>query len=759
MISLDTQNIFIDPVDDSFAPNYSKVIKTPMCFKTMKEKVQSQKYLSWQAFVDDFERICYNAMKYNQIRSKIWRAAKKLLRLGKRLIDKFEKGGSELDSIKEVADACRLEHILDDPAIEDLENKSKATDGLKNSCLMASPYSKAVTFLNQMKGIEFFEQKGIDGTVRGAGDAEPKCATPARLSSNLVEDISFDQRNHLKKKGTVRSNFQLQLNVDASEVEIEECTLHEAVRVDSDSQATEYSSSFGSSLGEGESESVCTGYWDSTEVQSRLRNGSGGLLSPQDDALVGEPNERKKKALNQEWKTYRRGIEWRCRWLELRIKALQDQASRYDRFLEESEVKKPWKSTLDFHSTSASRTVPFTDKHIKQPVMYRKRRRKVEDTIDTAAFMSRHPLFSRYEKKKQEQDDPHEGAFDNRHFHLIEHASMGLEETVQPDESDMDEPPSLMKGTTLGEDSIEELLWNIESLQARVVRLRNQLNKGTHVSAWQGLQASNLSPVVLQAQGVQSPVPSPKGILRPPRHRPDAGPSLVGPSKSASSNVLAQKASGSAVVRRRTADYDISNVVMPVSVGAKYVEPVRHARIETPRWRRSGADESSTPARSMGGSSSDEDTDDELYMEMHNLMEAKERLHRMPHSLKRHTDAAAGMSTIYSVAKARGKVTSMDSIELDRKGEDHDNLAAEIDLAYSSASLPKGKRTRRDSKCNFTHSRGRKLLNLFTEPSNIKGSFYDNLDIKSEFVPDTEAHEGGIGPAGMQTMDPRHFCL
>jgi hypothetical protein len=45
--------------------------------------------------------------------------------------------------------------------------------------------------------------------------------------------------------------------------------------------------------------------------------------------------------------------------------------------------------------------------------------------------------------------------------------------------------------------------------------------------------------------------------------------------------------SGTALIagRRRTADYDISNVVSSVSVGRKTVEQLQHTKIETPRWR------------------------------------------------------------------------------------------------------------------------------------------------------------------------------
>ena len=41
----------------------------------------------------------------------------------------------------------------------------------------------------------------------------------------------------------------------------------------------------------------------------------------------------RRKPPNPEWKAYRRGIEWRCRWLELRTKELLCQEKRYAQLL------------------------------------------------------------------------------------------------------------------------------------------------------------------------------------------------------------------------------------------------------------------------------------------------------------------------------------------------------------------------------------------------------------------------------------------
>ncbi|MCO5575052.1 hypothetical protein L7F22_028849 [Adiantum nelumboides] len=81
------QGIFMNPVDDTDAPNYSKSIKNPMCFLRMREKIYTKQYTTWFSFVEDFEHICCNAMIYNQKWSQIWNAANMMLRKGRRCLE------------------------------------------------------------------------------------------------------------------------------------------------------------------------------------------------------------------------------------------------------------------------------------------------------------------------------------------------------------------------------------------------------------------------------------------------------------------------------------------------------------------------------------------------------------------------------------------------------------------------------------------------------------------------------------------------
>lgn len=56
---------FMNPVDEDYAPNYYRVITSPMDLQTMEDKLDNQEYCSLEEFVADFQRIVDNCIKYN----------------------------------------------------------------------------------------------------------------------------------------------------------------------------------------------------------------------------------------------------------------------------------------------------------------------------------------------------------------------------------------------------------------------------------------------------------------------------------------------------------------------------------------------------------------------------------------------------------------------------------------------------------------------------------------------------------------------
>uniref|UniRef100_H3A8G4 Bromodomain containing 7 n=1 Tax=Latimeria chalumnae TaxID=7897 RepID=H3A8G4_LATCH len=99
----DPTAFFSFPVTDFIAPGYSIIIKRPMDFSTMKEKVKRTEYQSVEELKDDFKLMCENAMKYNKPETIYYKAAKKLLHSGMKILSQ-ERIQSLKQSIEFMAD-------------------------------------------------------------------------------------------------------------------------------------------------------------------------------------------------------------------------------------------------------------------------------------------------------------------------------------------------------------------------------------------------------------------------------------------------------------------------------------------------------------------------------------------------------------------------------------------------------------------------------------------------------------------------------
>ncbi|XP_055001807.1 bromodomain-containing protein 7 isoform X1 [Sorex araneus] len=82
----DPSAFFSFPVTDFIAPGYSMIIKHPMDFSTMKEKIKNNDYQSIEELKDNFKLMCTNAMIYNKPETIYYKAAKKLLHSGMKIL-------------------------------------------------------------------------------------------------------------------------------------------------------------------------------------------------------------------------------------------------------------------------------------------------------------------------------------------------------------------------------------------------------------------------------------------------------------------------------------------------------------------------------------------------------------------------------------------------------------------------------------------------------------------------------------------------
>ncbi|XP_067936025.1 bromodomain-containing protein 7-like isoform X2 [Watersipora subatra] len=84
----DNQHFFAFPINDLIAPDYSRVIKHPMDFSTMKDKIDRKVYTNIMEYKADVKLICVNAMNYNHPDTIYYKAAQKLLEYAMRTLSK-----------------------------------------------------------------------------------------------------------------------------------------------------------------------------------------------------------------------------------------------------------------------------------------------------------------------------------------------------------------------------------------------------------------------------------------------------------------------------------------------------------------------------------------------------------------------------------------------------------------------------------------------------------------------------------------------
>lgn len=104
----------------------------------------------------------------------------------------------------------------------------------------------------------------------------------------------------------------------------------------------------------------------------------------------------RKKRLTDHWIRFIHPLKWRCRWLELQIKECQSRALEYDKELEQYEERKQHHFENFRSEDFNSRSHAFSGQLPKKNAMKRRKRKRIEETVDIASYMSNHNLFSYY---------------------------------------------------------------------------------------------------------------------------------------------------------------------------------------------------------------------------------------------------------------------------------------------------------------------------------------------------------------------------
>ncbi|KAF6995568.1 hypothetical protein CFC21_012045 [Triticum aestivum] len=227
-----------------------------------------------------------------------------------------------------------------------------------------------------------------------------------------------------------------------------------------DPDATECSSSFGDTLSGSQDDAKPSEISD-IEVDSPFcrypHNGDAAALL---DAAAADNLDRllKKKKVTDHWRSYISPLMWRCQWLELRMKDLQSQVSRYDRELAVLKHEKELQTKMIELDCSSSRSVPFSS-HCCRKTMKRKKRKRNEEKINAPSYIATHTILSYYEKEKTEGDG-----------HSIDDIGNLDDSTKGNNDADW------LLGN--GDDAtVEQILVSIQSVQDRVCSLRSDLKK------------------------------------------------------------------------------------------------------------------------------------------------------------------------------------------------------------------------------------------------------------------------------------------
>ncbi|KAF9597400.1 hypothetical protein IFM89_017746 [Coptis chinensis] len=363
------------------------------------------------------------------------------------------------------------------------------------------------------------EETGTKGLETVKEDMSLRCV------SNC-EDTAFDLEMLSDPKV-----IELGVVGNSDDVDIEGCCgdVRMGENGDDDMDATECSSSFGNSFSGNEDG---LGMSDYDEIDSLY--GEASLFDGFDRMF-----RTGKKKVTTQWRRYISPLTWRAKWMELRIKEMKSQLSKYDRELASYNQRELQFDVGQCTSEDVSvKSLPFSGQSHKKEVMKRKKRKRIEDVADVASYMSHHNLFSYYENKKSDADG----------------ASIDVEAAVQvisadvntKDEFDINYAcPSL---EFRDENSLEHVLWKIEKVQLRVQKLKTQTDSllTVHAAKFSSMESlSQLAQSDLPSSSPRSPALSSgnaeklaiRGLCTPPRHIADYDiGDLVLPGSAVSSN-------------------------------------------------------------------------------------------------------------------------------------------------------------------------------------------------------------------------------
>ncbi|KAM7265803.1 hypothetical protein ACFE04_003486 [Oxalis oulophora] len=226
---------------------------------------------------------------------------------------------------------------------------------------------------------------------------------------------------------------------------------------------TEYSSSYGDTLSDDENGSII----NDGEVDSTFTF-DNALMSDYDE--FGRTSQSGKKKVTDHWRKFIHPLMWRCKWIELQIKEMESRAQNYDR--QAVEVDRENENVVRncrSGSLNGAMSLSLCNQKQKQnsEVMVRRKRKQVEETINSSAYISNHNVFSYHEEKKLFAESPTinkcNGKFDIRP--ADDNAGVLLKNELSALE------------VTEADSSLVHILYKIDEMQSQARSLKTRVDK------------------------------------------------------------------------------------------------------------------------------------------------------------------------------------------------------------------------------------------------------------------------------------------
>jgi hypothetical protein len=323
LIQMDPNRWFQHPVQDKEAPNYYQIIKQPMCFDIMHKKIDNQQYINWTDLVKDFELICNNAMKYNQKRSRVHQRALVMLRAGKKVLMDYElEGRRALSALHPSAAAAAA--AATPIAARTMLGAAAALGGSGGESLGNGSLPPSLS-LHITPSIQ------LTGSFGGLTPRFGFNATDDDDDNNNIGDDDDMDVDYDDEKAAVVPSWDVPRH-DGGYSSFEATDIDD----DDDDGIGNKDKGGGGGILPSFTSALAMTRGSATVIKLPWASGTadgGGTTTNNNDDDDDVPAAHN-MGLTEEWKNARRNVEWRIRWLEMRLRELQHHRNRYAEALE-----------------------------------------------------------------------------------------------------------------------------------------------------------------------------------------------------------------------------------------------------------------------------------------------------------------------------------------------------------------------------------------------------------------------------------------